>query len=118
MCIDGPAITLRTYTTHHESFGQTEQHRFASTGVDIRPASDTPGLVTTGSCDDQNGPNHAATRTAVVGPDTVDVHGVAVPAIKLHLEQYLTGDVVGSEISDLWLRPADGLLMKWSSVIH
>ena len=118
MCIRGTGLTLRTYTTHHEFFGQAEQHRFLCTGVDVRPPTDTPGLVTTGSCEDQNGPNHATTRTTVVGPDTVTVQAVDVPAIKLHLEQYLTGDIVGSEISDLWLRPADGLLMKWSSVVH
>jgi len=118
MCADGSALHLRTYTTHHEFFGQAEEHRFNCTGVDLRPNVDTAGTVTTGTCEDANEPNHATTRTTVIGSDSVDIQGVAVPAIKIHLEQYLTGDMNGSEISDIWLRPSDGLLMRWMSVIE
>ena len=117
-CVDGSALRLRTYTTHHEFFGQSEEHEFNCSGVDIRPDVDTPGTVTTGTCTDANGPNHATTKTTVIGPDIVEVQGVAVPAIEFHLEQYLSGDMNGSEISDIWLRPSDGLLMRWTSVIE
>lgn len=118
MCIDGTAMAIRAYTTYHEFFGQSEQHRFECRGVDIRPAGDIPGTVTTGACDDRNGPNHAHTKTTVVGLESLDINSQPVDVVKVHLEQYLSGDMNGSQISDIWLRVSDGLLVQWNAVIE
>ena len=53
-----------------------------------------------------------------VGESRDEVLALIREAIEFHLEQYLSGDMNGSEISDIWLRPSDGLLMRWTSVIE
>jgi hypothetical protein len=107
-------IRLNSYSTHHEFFGQTEERTYPCQNVDVRPISDEVGTTTNGTC--ARSAEFVNATTTVVGPTTVIVKGVAVDAIQIHLALQISGDTNGSQISDLWLRPADGLMLRYESI--
>ena len=113
--IGAQELTLSAYTTHHEFFGQTEERTYPCQNVDVRPSSDVAGTTTAGTC--KRPTEFVNATTTVVGPASVMVKGVAVDAIQIHIEQQISGDTNGSQITDLWLRPSDGLLMRYEAIV-
>jgi hypothetical protein len=115
MCLPGTANEMRSFTTHHEFFGKTEERTFECHDTYIRPPSDVPGTDVKGGC--KNGTDTAATDTAVVGPETLVVQGVPVDTIKMHFDHQLSGSSNGYQRGDVWVRASDGLLVRFVSEI-
>ena len=115
MCITGTANELPRFTTHHEFFGKTEERTYECNDTYIRPPSDEPGTTVHGGC--TSGNDVAVTTTSVVGPETVVVEGANVDTIKIHMDHQIHGDTNGYQRTDVWVRPSDGLLVRFVSVI-
>jgi hypothetical protein len=113
-CLQGKAISVSKYVTHHEFFGQTEDRSFDCQALFLRPPDETPGSVTNGTCVD--GADHATTATTVVGPDVLTIAGQPVEAVHLQLEQDLTGSTNGYRHNEVWLRESDGMLLRMDAV--
>lgn len=107
--------TLTSYTTHHEFFGQSEERTYVCQDVEMRPASTHTGYTSSGSC--TLAPDTVATTTQVIGIESKSVDGTTVDALHLHLEQHISGESRGTQISDVWLRLSDGLLLRYITVV-
>lgn len=115
ICYAGSAMLMRTFTTHHEFFGQTEERRYNCTSTYIRPPSDVAGTTANGACTGKT--DNATTSATVVGAESVTIGGTPIDAIHIHIDQHVTGKVRGYERGDVWVRATDGALLVFQMVI-
>jgi hypothetical protein len=115
MCGQGTAIGIASFTTHHEFFGQTEERTYQCEETFIRLPSDTQGTTANGTC---RAPSDTArTTTTAAGLTKIVVGGASVDAIQAHFEHEISGNTRGTQRGDVWVRPSDGLLLRYITVI-
>jgi hypothetical protein len=115
MCGQGTAIKIASVISHHEFFGQTEERTYQCGETFVRLPSDAPGTTASGTC---RAPSDTArTTTTAVGLTHIVVGGVSVDAIQAHFEHEVSGNTTGTQRGDVWVRPSDGLILRYLTVI-
>jgi hypothetical protein len=111
-CSSGQAIALRSFTTYHSFLGQVNQRAYSCADPTyFRPESDAAGTTFGGNCSADDG-SAAALRGKVLGYENQVVSGTTVQAVRVRIDETLTGSTHGTRWSDSWYRVTDGLLLK------
>lgn len=113
LCRSGTGLALTSFTTHHEFFGQADERTFTCTGLWFRPPSDVPGTTTQGTCTTKG--SQVAATTTVRGVEDMVVGGQAVKAVRVRVDEQLTGSTAGTRTSESWYEQTTGLLLKRTS---
>lgn len=111
LCTPGAQIEVREFETYHEFFEQVERRTYAcAPGTDFRPADAKVGTRTTGRCESHGAVvDMTATVTAI---EDVVVGSTRVSAVRVRLDEMLSGDTRGTRSSDSWYAADSGLLIR------
>ncbi|MCI0636059.1 MAG: hypothetical protein L0206_19410, partial [Actinobacteria bacterium] len=105
---------LKRTTSYHEFFGHADQRTLHCSGFAF-PAGFEPGGTWSSRCASEN-TTATSTLTAVAWED-VDVGGVPVRTMHVHVETKLTGEQVGTSVRDVWGSSETGLLIRERSTL-
>jgi hypothetical protein len=110
-CQPDARIELRDFTTYHSFYGQPENRQYRCQPETLfRPAAEAAGTRFSGRCTSDGAA--AEIGGEVVGIEDVQVGDQVVAAIRVRLDEMLTGATAGSRTSDSWYALHDGLLLK------
>jgi hypothetical protein len=73
--------------------------------------------VSTGTCSTEEGDSDADYVGTFVGLESLDVGGVRVETVHVHLEFEMTGSARGTSTVDFWLHPDTGLIVREERVV-
>jgi hypothetical protein len=91
--------TLRRTTSHHEFFGRGDTRTLRCDGFTY-PAAAQPGARWSMRCASQN--TTAESTLTAVGWEDVDVGGVLVKTLHVHVSTKISGEQEGTTVRDVW----------------
>jgi len=110
ICTGSRGWVERSRFERHTFFGVTEKTTYECSGTPFRPAGDRPGATFVVTCSTGKAKEHGSGR--VVGRETVDVRGTAVPTVHLRTRTSFSGRTTGSATYDFWLARKTGLPVR------
>ncbi len=109
-CSDGPVQSALAYDGYLTFYGSTAESHYTCDGGTRADLRDDAGATHTGVCTD----GESTTRDTVtfVGRDVVDVGGQPVEALHYRIDTEVDGDIKGTSVQEVWVRPGDALLVR------
>lgn len=113
-CRTAAGDKLRRTTAHHEFFGHGDTRTLYCNGFTF-PAGAEPGDSWSMPCASEN--TNAVSKLTAVGYEDVDVGGVAVRTLHVHVETKITGEQEGTSIRDVWGSSETGVVVRERSTL-
>ena len=101
--------TLKRMTSFHEFFGRADQRTLRCTGF-TSPAGFQPGASWSSRCASEN--TTARSTLTAVGWESLDVAGVPVRTMHVHVETKVSGEQEGTSVRDVWGSAETGLVIR------
>lgn len=112
MCTTADDVSLLVDERHVTFFGQTDGVRYVCDPPASFGMRSPEGSRAEGTCVGDDGDTEVAYVGQVLGTEVIDVGGVDVEAVRVHIDFTMTGTVRGTATADRWLHPETGLDLR------